>query len=135
MQNKGITTFLALQRPSFALELTQKMIKSLFRNIYLRVRANLSKTKVINQKKNFENGQKLSFDLIAYRKMLLFLHISEHRFYQKMKYKMRNRGEGLFSISQLPITSLKLPSIIPLIVSFSIKYRRKRILLQSFVEL
>ena len=77
----------------------------------------------------------MSFDLIAYRKMLLFLYIPEHRFHQKMKYKMRNRGEGLFRISQLPITSLKLPSISPLIISFSIKYRRKRVLLQSFVEL
>ena len=76
----------------------------------------------------------MSFDLIAYRKMLLFLHTPEHRFYQKMKYKMRNRREGLFSISQLPITSLKLPSISPLITSFSIKQRRKRVL-QSFVEL
>ena len=70
-----------------------------------------------------------------YRKMLLFLYIPEHRFYQKMKYKIRNRGEGLFSINQLPITSLKLPSINPLIMSFFIKYSRKRVLLQSFVEL
>ena len=51
----------------------------------------------------------------------LFLYIPEHRFYQKIKYKMRNRGEGLVSISQLPITSLKRPSICPLIISFSIK--------------
>ena len=78
---------------------------------------------------------KLSFDLIAYQNMLLFLYIPEHRFYQKMKCKMRNREEGLFSICQLPITSLKLPSISPLFLSFSIKYRRKRVLLQSFVEL
>ena len=70
-----------------------------------------------------------------YRKMLLFLCIPELRFYQKKKYEMRNRGEGLFSINQLTITSLKLPSISPLIMSFSIKYRRKRVLLQSFVEL
>ena len=64
--------------------------------------------------------------LIAYRKMLLFLFISDHRFYQKMKHKMRNRGEELLSISQLPITSFKLPSISPQIISFSIKYRRKK---------
>ena len=80
-------------------------------------------------------AKNLSFDLIAYRKMLLFLYIPEHRFYQKMKYKMRNTGEGLFDVSQLPLTSLKLPSISPLIISFSIKYRRKRVLLQNFVEL
>ena len=67
--------------------------------------------------------------------MLLFLYIPEHRFYQKMKYKMRNRGEGLFSISQLPITSLTLPSISLLIISFSIKYRRKRVLLQTVVQI
>ena len=67
--------------------------------------------------------------LIAYRKMLLFLCIPEHRFYQKMKYKMRNRGEELFSISQLPITPFKLPSISPQIISFYIKYRRKKVLL------
>ena len=71
----------------------------------------MSKAELINQKKNFENGHKLSFDLIAYRKMLLILYIPEHTFYQKKIYKMRNRGEGLFSISQLPITSLKVPSI------------------------
>ena len=48
---------------------------------------------------------------------------------------MRNREEEVFSISQLPITSLNLPSTSPLILSFSIKYTRKRVLLQCFVEL
>ena len=48
---------------------------------------------------------------------------------------MRNRGEGIFSISQLPITSLKLPSISPLIISFSKNLDEKeysfRVLLNS----
>ena len=51
------------------------------------------------------------------------------------KYICSKIGGELFSISSLPITFLKLPSISPLIISFCIKYRRSRLLLESFIEL
>ena len=48
MQNKKNTTFLALLRLSFALELTKKWFKAFFET-YIQGGANLSKIKVTNQ--------------------------------------------------------------------------------------
>ena len=55
----------------------------------------------------------------------------------KKKYKFRNVGGGLFGITVVNYQSL-LSNFFPLapqIISFSIKYRRNRLLLQSFIEL
>ena len=44
-------------------------------------------------------------------------------------------GGGLFSISLLAISSLKLPLLALLIISFAIKYRPNRLFLESCIEL
>ena len=44
------------------------------------------------------------------------------------------RGGGLFSISYLPITSLKYLSISPPPIIFFTKYKRNRLLRVSFIE-
>ena len=65
--------------------------------------------------------------------------------YSLKKYLSSETGRGLFNISKLTITSLKVRkslvsnfvplSRFPLQLSFYIKYKRNRFLLESFIEL
>ena len=61
---------------------------------------------------------------------------ARHRFYLQIYYKLKNKERGgQFSVSQLPITSLKYLSISPPPqLFFFIKYRRNRLLRVGFIE-
>ena len=90
----------------------------------------MSKTKTYKSEKNLKNSQKLVLNFDRLLKNAL------HGNYQKI-YKFRNVGGGLFGITVVNYRSL-LSNFFPLapqIISFFKKYRRNRLLLQSFIEL
>ena len=82
-----------------------------------------------SEKKTLKHSQKLAFK---------FGRTSKNAYHTVgfiKKFISSGIGGELFSISYLPITSLKLPSISHPNSIFSINYGRNRLLLERFVDL
>ena len=69
-------------------------------------------------------------NLIANVKMLSISFINKYI----INSEIRGKEGGLFSISKLPITSLKYLSVSPPQLFFFIKYKRNTLLRVSFIE-
>ena len=106
------------------------MIKSTFGNIFLGERGLLFKNKIHKSVKTLKMAENKQSILIACLKMLKIAFIE--------KYIRSEMGEGGYLVSDnyqsllsYPDRSISLPSKL----SFSIKYRRNRFLLVTFIEL
>ena len=108
----------------------KKWLKLILKQLFRGGRANLSKIKLINQRKKLWN--------IAKNRYSIWLHIEKYltysRFHQKI-YKLSNSGGGYsVLVNYQSLLSNFLP-LAPLNISFSIKHRRSKLLLESFIDL